>query len=251
MESLCLQRTHKARVHGIDALLWRQLLVPETEILFVGLALAHDGARPCPALSVNGLATLLHATHPPHSIFMGCHAPSIYYIIGADKSQARKELLSFRVGGGMPRHTYNGQRRQDRNTGSYLLLIEMRRPTTIRIGRLGVISFARGHYVYVGSAMRNLSARIARHLRKDKTLRWHVDYLRRHADDIRAVPIPSSIRQECEIAHALSSLLTNGPARFGSSDCKCPTHLFYSPTDPLRSRAIRDLVQQFRAAPST
>jgi hypothetical protein len=58
---------------------------------------------------------------------------------------------------------------------SYQLWIALRRPLDIEVGRLGVCRFPAGVYVYTGSAKRNLEARIARHCRKDKTLRWHID----------------------------------------------------------------------------
>ena len=50
----------------------------------------------------------------------------------------------------------------------------------IVVGRLGVIQAERGYYVYVGSALGSggLAARVGRHCRREKRLRWHVDYLR-------------------------------------------------------------------------
>ena len=49
---------------------------------------------------------------------------------------------------------------------SYQLWIALRRPLQIEIGRLGLLSFPAGVYVYTGSAKRNLEARIARHCRR-------------------------------------------------------------------------------------
>ncbi len=58
---------------------------------------------------------------------------------------------------------------------SYQLLIRIGRPIRLRIGALGVQEFPAGHYLYTGSARRNLEARIHRHLRREKKLRWHID----------------------------------------------------------------------------
>jgi Uri superfamily endonuclease len=48
------------------------------------------------------------------------------------------------------------------------------------VGKLGVLSVQAGYYVYVGSALGpdSLAARVGRQYRREKTLRWHVDYLR-------------------------------------------------------------------------
>ena len=39
------------------------------------------------------------------------------------------------------------------------------------------MEFSAGVYVYTGSATRGLEARIARHQRADKKIRWHFDHL--------------------------------------------------------------------------
>ena len=94
--------------------------------------------------------------------------------------------------------------------------------------------------------MNALSARLARHQRKTKKLHWHIDYLTAKADRIIALPIRSSERLECRIAEALSGILEAGPRGFGSSDCRCATHLFFSPTDPLHSPNFHRVLQGFR-----
>jgi len=142
-------------------------------------------------------------------------------------------------------------RREVKDRGSYLLLVELKSDRRITIGRLGDLHFRKGHYVYVGSAMRNLSARVARHSRVRKKLRWHLDYLRQEADSVTPVPIRSSQRLECEIARAMASLLESGPEGFGASDCDCPTHLFWHPTNPLQSPPFHGVLQRFRMRPPT
>lgn len=137
-------------------------------------------------------------------------------------------------------------RREVADRGSYLLILMMERDRRIGIGSLGKISFRKGHYVYVGSAMANLSARVNRHLALRKRHHWHIDYLRQVADKVVPVPIRSSARLECEIARALSGILTPGSEGFGCSDCECPTHLFRSASPPLHSSAFHAFLQAFR-----
>ena len=55
--------------------------------------------------------------------------------------------------------------------------IILKKDTKIKIGKkLGVINFKKGCYVYVGSAMNSLEARVKRHLSDNKKKHWHVDY---------------------------------------------------------------------------
>ena len=61
---------------------------------------------------------------------------------------------------------------------TYLLQIEAGRNFKTRVGKLGSLYFKKGYYLYVGSAKRGLEARIKRHLRKDKKIFWHIDYLK-------------------------------------------------------------------------
>lgn len=61
--------------------------------------------------------------------------------------------------------------------GTYALIVELKEEEEIEVGRLGVLSFKRGYYAYIGSAMGGLDGRIGRHLRKDKNKHWHIDYL--------------------------------------------------------------------------
>jgi sugar fermentation stimulation protein A len=97
----------------------------------------------------------------------------------------------------------------------------------IRIGRLGRFSFQQGVYLYVGSAQRNLSARLERHNRKNKILRWHVDFLSVRAKMLGAITIPGPRELECKLVKKLSSRFEPGIPGFGASDCRCNGHLFY------------------------
>ncbi|HID28650.1 MAG TPA: DNA/RNA nuclease SfsA [Desulfobacterales bacterium] len=133
-----------------------------------------------------------------------------------------------------------------KDCGSYLLLLELKKERVIEAGSLGRIRFERGYYIYVGSAMGKLKARIARHQRKHKSSHWHIDYLTQEADNILPLPVRSSQRLECEMAQSLCSIMQQGPARFGSSDCQCVTHLFWSRENPLHAQDFHRFLQSFR-----
>jgi len=111
--------------------------------------------------------------------------------------------------------------------GSYILLIEVKKNLKLSIGSLGEITFPKGIYAYVGSAMNSLEARIKRHLRKDKKLFWHIDYLlnNKNVKVIKVFYKESKKKEECKIAKIVSRY--GEPIKgFGCSDCKCSAHLF-------------------------
>jgi Uri superfamily endonuclease len=113
--------------------------------------------------------------------------------------------------------------------GSYLLLIHLEQAIEIRVGRLGIIRFMSGYYIYAGKHGVNLEKRLERHFSRVKKIRWHIDYLTAEIQPLCAYYFPDDV--ECMLAAELASKLT--PIRgFGSSDCKCNSHLFYSPSNP-------------------
>lgn len=111
---------------------------------------------------------------------------------------------------------------------SYQLLIDVSRPLRLRVGALGEVALPAGRYVYTGSARRNIEARIARHLRTEKTLRWHVDYLLT-APGVRVVAVRRSRRDECRWNRATPGEVP--VPGFGASDCRagCGAHLKWQP----------------------
>jgi len=137
-------------------------------------------------------------------------------------------------------------RQEIEDRGSYLLVLQLGKKELIEIGQRGKVMFQKGYYIYVGSAMSNLSARIRRHSQQGKKMHWHIDYLTQVADGSVSLPIRSSQRRECEIAQALSSIMKSGPPGFGSSDCHCSTHLFWSEKNPLDTGSFHDILQRFR-----
>jgi len=119
--------------------------------------------------------------------------------------------------------------------GLYLLWLALAADQRIEVGRLGRFDFCAGLYVYVGSAQRRRSARIARHLRLEKPLRWHIDYVRRHARVLAVSLVEGTRAGECHLAGRLTAALGAWVAvpRFGASDCRCPGHLLVLPGEPL------------------
>ncbi len=108
----------------------------------------------------------------------------------------------------------------------YVVATWVPRRTTITVGSLGPVRFARGWYAYVGSARRGRNARVARHLRADKPLRWHADYLFAVFPGRLAWLVDGELT-ECELAGALAGLrgAARRPPRFGAGDCRCAGHL--------------------------
>ena len=116
--------------------------------------------------------------------------------------------------------------------GIYLLCIDVKDDRKIAVGSLGTLHFKEGTYLYIGSGGRNLTARIDRHMRDDKKIRWHIDYLLKdpHVNISRVYLRKGSREDECETARNLSTSFKEIPG-FGSSDCKCPSHLFFADGD--------------------
>ncbi len=130
--------------------------------------------------------------------------------------------------------------------GSYLLILSLRRDRIIDVGKLGKVRFRKGFYIYVGSAMANLSKRMERHRRLRKQHHWHIDELRAIAEFHSVLAIRSSDRLECAVARAVSQIAEWSVPRFGSTDCSCETHLFGMPDDPIQSEDFQKLLQYFR-----
>ncbi len=123
--------------------------------------------------------------------------------------------------------------------GAYVLVMRVDSGVCIRVGSLGLLSFTAGWYVYVGSALNGLSARVGRHLRLRKAIRWHIDYLRPAADRVSAFLFPSHRDIECVLAQELRGISGDQVARFGSSDCTCFSHLFYFDRNPILMEDFR------------
>lgn len=120
--------------------------------------------------------------------------------------------------------------------GVYHLVLHVSSATTVRVGKLGTCTFPAGYYVYTGSAMGGLRARLDRHRRRRKKLRWHIDYLLQHADLVGVATVPTRRRIECQRNRLVLRMPGARPGlpRFGASDCGCPSHLVYVGREPLQ-----------------
>lgn len=107
---------------------------------------------------------------------------------------------------------------------TYQLIIELACPVRIDIGRLGTGDFPAGTFVYTGSALRGVEARVRRHLAGARRLHWHIDFLLacRHA---RVTEVRVSSEPECALNQRTGGeIVLRG---FGASDCRagCGAHL--------------------------
>ncbi len=119
--------------------------------------------------------------------------------------------------------------------GAYLLILTAAEPTQVRVGRLGEFLLPPGRYAYAGSAQGpgGLAARLNRHLRPDKRLHWHVDYLTALLPVTDVIVRVGPAWLECAWVRELLALPGAGTPipGFGSSDCRegCPAHLVRLP----------------------
>jgi Uri superfamily endonuclease len=117
-------------------------------------------------------------------------------------------------------------------SGAYQLLMELSHPAEIEVGKLGLIYFPQGHYLYTGVHRTALIARVLRHLRNSKKIHWHIDYLTTDTSlSIRQIFLYPDELGECRINRKFleiseAKILHPG---FGSSDCKnkCAGHLLF------------------------
>jgi sugar fermentation stimulation protein A len=113
--------------------------------------------------------------------------------------------------------------------GAYIVVLYLNSNKRIKVGSLGEIYFKKGFYCYVGSAIgkTKIEKRCERHLKKNKKLRWHIDYLREESSIVKIVAFGSKKKIECKIANRILRIADGYVEKFGSSDCKCVSHLFY------------------------
>ena len=142
----------------------------------------------------------------------------------------RRELCYHRVG--MSQSTLQfceNAAAAPRSPGAYILRIELTRPVGVVIAGRPPATLAAGHYLYCGSAYGpgGLRARLARHMRRDKSMHWHIDQLTGRGAVIGAwIMIGGS---ECDLVARLEALAAPIPG-FGSSDCpNCRSHLLRAP----------------------
>ena len=125
--------------------------------------------------------------------------------------------------------------------GTCALILRSDTDSEITIGLWGSLRLSPGYYVYVGSAFGpgGVRARVARHFRRAKRNRWHIDYLRAAVEVECAWCSYEPRRLEHQWAQALERLEdVSCIAGFGSSDCSCSGHLFAMPKVPVSEDAL-------------
>ncbi len=114
--------------------------------------------------------------------------------------------------------------------GVYVLILRLHGFFRGKVGGLGLVELEPGFYVYVGSALGpgGLAARVSRHLRRAKRLRWHIDHLTSDPRvEVEAVVYAyTGERLESTLSSGLAAVLEPAVMGFGSSDTGDPTHLF-------------------------
>jgi Uri superfamily endonuclease len=119
-----------------------------------------------------------------------------------------------------------------RDCGAYVLFIQLAEPLSLDLPAFKGRVLEVGEYAYAGSAYGpgGIRARVRRHLRSVKPLRWHVDRMTAVGRIHRI-----GVRPEGRECHLVGELLSLGGVPvlpgFGSSDCRtCPAHMLALPT---------------------
>jgi Uri superfamily endonuclease len=128
--------------------------------------------------------------------------------------------------------------------GIYTLVLWLDRAREIEVGSLGIVQFVEGYYSYTGSARGPGGLkRLERHKRvllgASSVRRWHIDYLLPYTSLVEAAVTRTSVDLECRIARKIGSELKMVP-HFGSTDCRCPSHLHFS----ISMDQIKDVVRR-------
>ena len=120
--------------------------------------------------------------------------------------------------------------------GTYALVLKNDSVQIVTAGQLGPLELRPGWYVYVGSARGpgGLAARVGRHIRPEKKRRWHIDYVRPHAELREVWFTYGTENRECQWAQTFATMpkAELPSTRFGASDCRCAAHLIWLPKRP-------------------
>ncbi|MEO0268157.1 MAG: GIY-YIG nuclease family protein [candidate division WOR-3 bacterium] len=123
---------------------------------------------------------------------------------------------------GNPKHFYQK---------AYIIFLELD-DKKIKPGRLPLSNF-NGKYIYIGSANgKSGFKRVERHIElsegKRKNKKWHIDYLLTEGKIKFIILIEKEEKEklECKLAKIFSKEFEIPLKKFGSTDCKCKSHLF-------------------------
>jgi len=121
----------------------------------------------------------------------------------------------------------------------YSLLLYLNKKIRLKVGKLGLITFCAGYYIYTGCAKKGIEKRILRHKLKDKPKHWHIDYLTSspYVDVIDVFLHAYPAEKECLVNQWFLNLpgASVPISGFGSSDCRqsCSSHLVYFTEKPV------------------
>ena len=121
-------------------------------------------------------------------------------------------------------------------SGTYALILTTSIEKSIDIGKLGTLLVKPGYYAYVGSAFGpgGLKARINHHLNHSSRPHWHLDYLNSTLRLCEIWYTYDPVRREHQWAevHAQTKGVLMPLPGFGSTDCRCRSHLFFYRSKP-------------------
>ena len=126
--------------------------------------------------------------------------------------------------------------------GIYILSLQLIESKLITVGKLGSFNFDSGNYYYIGSAVGSggIAGRIKHHFEITENPHWHIDYLRYHSR-FKSVYFKISSKEDEHLAASILSEIMIPPIKyFGSSDCNCCSHLFYSKSNINLKRFLSD-----------
>lgn len=117
------------------------------------------------------------------------------------------------------------------------------------VGKIGQLFFDKGLYVYFGSALgdgaSSIEGRIRRHIKNNKKIFWHIDYLLKKSEArlLYAIYSTTNADIECEIVKNAEKFLNIVYSRkkFGSSDCGCMSHLLKARKEFVKEDLVKDL----------
>ncbi len=120
--------------------------------------------------------------------------------------------------------------------GTYTLVLNSSIEKAVVIGQLGTLFLSPGFYVYVGSAFGpgGIKARINHHVTISSRPHWHIDYLGPTLTLCEIWYTYDQARREHQWAkvHLQTKRALLPLPGFGSSDCRCPAHLFFYKSKP-------------------
>lgn len=132
------------------------------------------------------------------------------------------------------------------NEGGYAIIIRLDKTQEIEIGSLGNKNFKKGCYAYFGSAKGPGGfKRIERHYNTSKSsedknnCHWHIDYLLNNKN-ARIIEFYYS-KTVFECIEKQNLIEVHG---FGSSDCKCESHLVYEEKRNILRQKISKILKE-------